>query len=163
MTAVDFIIIGVIALSSVISLMRGFVKEALSMAAWILAFWVAFSFAHRMESIFTGYVESDNGRLIVAFIVLFLVTLIVGSLINTLISRLVRKAGMSGTDRMLGVVFGFGRGVLLVAVVVLLAGIFELPKEPWWKESFLIEHFEGIASWIKGLLPAEMAKGIEHS
>ena len=105
MNWVDFAILVIVLLSSVISLLRGFVREALSLANWVLAIWVSISFAYNLANLLKGSIDSPNVRVSVAFGILFLSTLIVGALVIYLVTQLVRKTGMSGTDRMLGVIF----------------------------------------------------------
>jgi membrane protein required for colicin V production len=160
MTWLDVAILVIIALSAMVSLMRGFVKEALSLAAWILAFWVAISFAYPLAALdwLVAQIPSPTARISVAFASLFLLTLLAGALVNYLVSQLVRKSGLSGTDRMLGIIFGIGRGVVLVGILVLLAGLTQLPKETWWKQSLLMEHFQVLALWMKGFLPHDVAQ-----
>lgn len=153
MNWLDFAILIIILLSAMISLFRGFVKEALSLVAWILAFWIAISFSYLLAEMLEGTIKSPNVRVSVAFGILFILTLIVGALINYLMAQLVRKTGMSGTDRMLGVVFGVARGAVVVGVLVLLAGLTGLPKEPAWKDSMLMVHFQDVAIWLRSFLP----------
>lgn len=158
MSWVDAAILVMIVLSAVISLMRGFVREALSLAAWVLAFWIAISFAHRLAALawLSDLIHSPSARLIVAFAILFLLTLVAGALVNYLVGQLVRKSGLSGTDRMLGMVFGIGRGIALVGILVLLAGLTQLPQETWWHDSLLLKYFETLAVWMKHFLPADV-------
>ena len=153
MSWIDLVILGVILLSSLISLVRGFVKESISLATWLLAGFVALSYHQVLAEMLAPYIESPTIGLVVAFGILFLSTLIVGAIINFMISQLVNKTGLSGTDKTLGVIFGAARGVLIVAMVVLFAGLTPIPSEPWWQESMMIEHFSGIADWIRNLLP----------
>ena len=62
---------------------------------------------------------------------------------------------------MLGVIFGVSRGIIVVAILVLLAGLMpSIPAEPWWKESMLMVHFQDVAIWIRGFLPPDVAKNI---
>ena len=96
-------------------------------------------------------------RLIIAFVALFVLSLIVSSVINFFATRLVQRTGLTGTDRFLGVIFGFLRGAVLVSVLVLLAGLTTLPKEDWWDDSFLLFRFQAIAMWIRELLPGDVA------
>ena len=103
---VDYVIIGIIALSAIISVVRGFVKEVLSLLAWGLSFWVALTFSPQLSSFLSNYVETASIRLFAAFAALFIVTLILSALVNHLISTIVEKTGLSGTDRSLGIVFG---------------------------------------------------------
>jgi membrane protein required for colicin V production len=157
MIGVDYAILGILLISSFISLVRGFVKEALSLAGWILAFWISLSFAVPLSKLLAASMEDPTLRLILAFVVLFIMTLIVSAVINFFASRLVQRTGLTGTDRFLGVIFGFLRGALLVSVLVLLTGLTNLPKESWWDDSFLLFRFQAIAMWIRDLLPADVA------
>ena len=92
-----------------------------------------------------------------------IVTLTVGGLVNYLIIQLVERTGMSGTDRLIGMVFGVARGVLLVAVLVLLAGLTPMPGESWWVESSLAPYFTELALWLRDLLPPEMADSFRYT
>lgn len=158
MNWVDVAILIIISLSAIISLFRGFVREAVSLATWVMAFWVAIGFSDKLEPLLRGIIESPTVRLTVAFASMFLITLIVGALVNYLIGQLVRKTGMGGTDRMLGILFGIGRGIVIVGVLVLLGGIPQLSQEVWWQESTFIVHFQEMAIWMRDFLPPEMAK-----
>jgi membrane protein required for colicin V production len=157
MIGVDYAILGILLISSFISLIRGFVKEALSLAGWVMAFWISLSFAVPLSKLLVSSMDDPTLRLIIAFGVLFVLTLIVSAVINFFASRLVQRTGLTGTDRFLGVIFGFLRGALLVSVLVLLAGLTSLPKESWWDDSFLLFRFQAIAMWIRDLLPADVA------
>ena len=157
MIGVDYAILGILLISSFISLMRGFVKEALSLVGWVLAFWVSLSFAVPLSKLFESSSDDPTLRLIIAFVVLFVLSLIVSAVINFFASRLVQRTGLTGTDRFLGVIFGFLRGAVLVSVLVLLAGLTTLPKEDWWDDSFLLFRFQAIAMWVRELLPSDVA------
>lgn len=158
----DYAIIAILALSVLVSLMRGFVREALSLAVWVAAFWAAFSFADPVSTGLTDWVEQPSARLMLAFAAIFLVVLGIGGLINFLVGRLVSKTGLSGTDRMVGMVFGGVRGVALVVLVVMLAGLTPLPRDSWWQESRLIPHFERMALWAGQFLPETLEAHIGY-
>jgi membrane protein required for colicin V production len=160
---VDFIIIGIIALSALISLVRGFVREAFSLAAWILAFWVAWTFFRELALQLEGAISVQSARLGVAFLILLVATLILGGLVNFLMRQLVEKTGLTGTDRLLGMFFGAARGALLVAILVLLAGLTALPADPWWYESTLIVYFQELAIWLRDLLPPDIAGKFKYA
>lgn len=154
---IDYVILGVIGLSTIISLVRGFVREALSLVVWVFAFWVAWTFFRELAD-HLGVFSVPSVRLGVAFAILFIATLIVGALVNYLIGQLVDKTGLSGTDRLIGMLFGAARGALLIAVLVLLAGLTPFPEDPWWQESRLLGHFQELATWLKGLLPEDIGE-----
>ena len=156
----DYFIIGLIVLSMLVSLWRGFIKEALSLATWIVAFLVALNFSDVLAQRLTPWVELPSARAVAAFAGLFLIVLILGALVNFLIGQLVSKTGLAGTDRILGTVFGVARGVIIVAVVVMLAGVTPLPRDPWWQASQLMPHFERLALWLADHLPAEVKDNV---
>jgi membrane protein required for colicin V production len=160
---VDYVIIGIILISSGISILRGFIKEVLSLASWLLSFWVALMFHAHLATLLTDYVSTPSIRLFAAFFALFVVTLILGALVNHLISQLVEKTGLTGTDRSLGVIFGLLRGLAIVTLLVLLAGATPMPADSWWQNSLLIEHFEKIAIWARSFLPNDIAEYINFS
>ncbi len=145
----DSIILAILAVSVLISIMRGFVKEAMSLVIWILAIWVAVSYYSPLDAKLINSIESSSIRVVTAFAILFLGTLITGAIINRVLSVAVKQSGLSGTDRMLGIFFGVARGLLIVGVLVLLARETELPREKWWKESNFLGHFQELAGWLK--------------
>lgn len=155
---VDVVILSLILVSALLSLIRGFVREALSLAVWILAFWVAWTFfrelAFRMETM----IATPSVRLGLAFALLMILSLAVGGLVNYLVIRLIQSTGLSGSDRFIGMIFGAARGILLVVVLVLVAGLTPFPADPWWQESALIPYFEELALWLRDLLPPEVAE-----
>ena len=153
----DIIILVVILISALISLVRGFVKESISLATWLAAGFLALSYYMVLADLLHAYIESPTISQVAAFAILFITTLIVGAIINFMISQIVDKTGLSGTDKTLGVVFGAARGVLIVSMIVLFAGLTPMPSESWWQESILVEHFMRVALWIKDLLPEEVA------
>lgn len=157
MNSADYIILGVVALSALISLVRGFMREAFSLAAWVAAFWIAWTFFRDAAWRLEPWVEVPSIRLGLAFALLLLATLLVGALVNYLLGQLIAKTGISGTDRLIGIFFGAARGALLVGIVVLLAGLTPVPQDPWWQASVLIPHFQELALWLRGLLPQDMA------
>lgn len=163
MNWVDFVLIGIISVSLLISLVRGFVREALSLAAWVLAFWVSWTFFRELAVHLEPWVSVPSLRLGLAFAVLLLVTLILGAMVNFLISQLVERTGLTGTDRLLGMFFGVARGVVLVAILVLLAGLTPIPNDPWWQESRLIPYFQELAVWLRGFLPVDVAKMFNYT
>jgi len=159
----DYVLIIIIVVSALISLMRGFVREAFSLAIWILAFWISWSFFRELALQFETWIDSPTVRLGVAFGLLMLATLMVGGLVNYLLIQLVERTGMSGTDRFVGMIFGAARGVLVVSVLVLLAGLTSFPQESWWNESKMVPYFEEWAFWLRDLLPEELAEYFRYA
>lgn len=152
---VDLFIIVVIILSALISLIRGFVKESISLFTWIIAGILALRYYGPMGELFEPFISSLTLRQWVGGGCLFLVTLLVGAIVNFIVSQLVSKTGLSGTDKALGVVFGAARGVLIIVMLVLLASLTPMPQADWWAESGLINFFQQLAEWFKGIIPAD--------
>lgn len=159
----DYAILAIIAISILISIIRGFTKEALSLAAWIVAAWVALTFSEKAEPLLRDYIEIPSIRLLVAFVALFIITLFLGAFVNYLISQVVKKTGLSGTDRMIGVFFGLARGIVIVAVLVMVGAMTPLPQDPWWGDSQLIHYFESIAEYISQFLPEDFVANLSYS
>lgn len=157
---IDYILLAIIVISALLSLWRGFVKEALSLASWIVALWVALLFFHDLADWLARWIDTPSIRDAVGFGLLFVVTVLIGGLVGYLAGELVSKTGLTATDRVLGMLFGVARGVVIVAVMVLLAGLTSLPQDPWWRESLLLVHFQDVALWLRSFLPADIAENI---
>jgi membrane protein required for colicin V production len=157
MSWIDLVILGVIVLSSLISLIRGFVKESISLVTWVIAGVVAFRYFIPLADLLEPFVNSLTTRKWISGGILFIATLIVGAIVNFIVSQLVSRTGLSGTDKTLGVVFGAARGVLIVSMVILLASLTPMPSAEWWQDSALIGYFQPLAEWIKGLIPQDVA------
>ena len=157
---VDYILLGVIAISALLSLWRGFVTEAISLFSWIAGLWVAVVFFQDLAGLMQDWIDTPTIRDVTAFASLFVGTVLVGGLVNFLAAQLVAKTGLTATDRALGVLFGIARGVVVVAVMVLLAGLTALPQDPWWREAVLLGHFQDVALWLRSFLPVNIAENI---
>jgi membrane protein required for colicin V production len=153
---VDYVIVGTIALSAVIGLARGLIREVLSLVIWVVAAFAAWSFHRSVADQLTPWLSQPSVRVGVAFVLLVLAVLILGAILGQVLSALVDKTGLTGTDRLLGVVFGAARGALLVAILVYLASLTPMPEDPWWKESALIGQFQTLADRILAMIPPEL-------
>lgn len=151
---VDIIVIGLIAFSILVSLWRGFISEVLSLAGWVVAFFVASGFYPYLSSYLTQvnsvYLQnSEYLRNGVAAAVLFILTLIVCGIITARLSKLIDTTGLSATDRVLGGAFGALRGILIVAAILFFLDTFSSASQTeLWKESQLIPHFDFIVKWF---------------
>lgn len=148
MTWIDYVIISLIGFSAMVSLIRGFIREALSLLTWGCAIFVVIHFYSYIAGYFTRF-HDVVVRNAIAIVILFISTLFVGAISNHLIGLLVEKSGLSGTDRVLGVCFGTLRGVLIVAAIVFFLNTFTgLPRSTDWQQSQLIPQFSYIIRWL---------------
>ncbi len=122
--AIDWIIIAILLISTLISIWRGFVREALSLVTWIAAIIISRLFASQVSTLLIDYIDMPSMRLGAAYALLFAGTLIVGALVNNLIAEVVKMTGLGGTDKFFGMFFGFARGGVVILVVV--AGLYYL-------------------------------------
>jgi membrane protein required for colicin V production len=148
MVWIDYAILAIIGLSTLISLIRGFAKEAVSLVIWISAFFIASTFYANLANLLTE-ISDQFLRNAAAVTILFISTLVIGALINYLIGQLVSKTGLSGTDRILGLVFGGLRGVLIVSAMIFFVDAFTgVENTQWWKSSQLIQEFKLVVEWF---------------
>lgn len=154
LTAADWIILAVLIISGGLSIFRGFIREVVSLVAWISAFWVCSKFYVPLSEKLTFFAD-DIVRRTLACVILFIATLVIVGLCGRLISSLISSAGLSGTDRLIGMVFGIGRGLLIVCVCLALLQIgFKLhilsfvAETPVYRDSLLIPELMRIVTWF---------------
>ncbi len=135
---IDYALLAVVGLSALVSLFRGFVREALSLAGWVASFLLATRFADTAAASLAGWVQQEQARQVLAFASVFVAVLILWAVISRLIVKLIRSSVLSGLDRVIGVFFGLLRGVVLVAVLVLLGSMSPMADDPLWKDSIVI-------------------------
>jgi len=162
MTIFDYVVLGIFAVSIVLSILRGLVREVLSIAGWVIAFVAASSFAGDFEPLLPSEVRGESLRMIVSFITLFISVLLVSGLIIMLVSALIKGVGLGLIDRLLGALFGFLRGLVVVMILVLIAGLTALPQKTFWEQARLSSPLETIALYVKTWLPDDLSKRIDY-
>lgn len=143
-------------MSALFSLLRGFVKEAISLTTWIVGIWVAATFASQMAEVLPIGVESAAVKQAIGFAVLFLLTLMIGAIVNKLVGQLVKKTGLKGADKAIGVGFGLLRGAIIILAFVFVGGMTPLPDMEWWQSSYILEQFEGVAIMLQDYMPGDV-------
>ena len=148
--AVDWAIIVVVGLSILLSLWRGFVREAVSLVGWVAAFFIANMFVVEMTTVLTRWIVNATGRYVAAYAILFVGTLLMAGLLGKLGTQMVHVTGLTLLDRLLGTVFGFARGIILVLVVVYLLRQLAPPQNlVWLDQSQLMPHVDMLRQWAQ--------------
>jgi len=162
MTAFDYTVLAILGLSIIFSVMRGLVKEVLSILAWFVAFYVGRTYTDQMLPLMPADIPSESLRTLAAFLVLFLATLLLATLLAIAISAIFKKIGLGWLNRVLGAVFGAFRGVLVVCILVLLAGMTEIPKDARWKNAMFSAPIEALVVSMLPWLPEGISKHVKY-
>ncbi|MGA9421085.1 MAG: CvpA family protein [Rhodanobacteraceae bacterium] len=157
----DYTIVAVLLLSVLMGLLRGFVGEVLALACWVLAFWLAWTFGPTLADHFSASISVPSVRILLGYAICFVTVLIAGAIVGFLLRKLIAGSGLSGSDRLLGMVFGLVRGLALVTLVVFIIGFTPFRRDPWWHQSRLLPRFEDGARWLGARLPADVARYLE--
>lgn len=162
MTSFDYLVLGILAVSAFLGLLRGLIKEVLSLIAYVLAFVAAIWWGPIVSRWLTTWLENPLLRTAAAYAAVFIAVLLLVGLVNITLATLIEKTGLTPADHGLGAVFGLLRGMLFVLVLVALAGYTELPKEPWWQQARLSGTAVRGVQHIKQLLPPSLASWLPY-
>lgn len=162
MTLLDYAVLAIIGFSVLLSVIRGLVREVLALAAWAIAFVVAWMFGGQLAAIMPAEIPSEELRLLAGFAAVFFIVLLAMSLVAMGLSQLIKSAGLSAEDRMLGALFGLARGITVVMFLVLLAGTTALPAQPVWRDAVLRPALERGTIVVKSWLPFALSQHIRY-
>ena len=163
MNGADLAIIAVLALSVVIGVIRGLVVEVMSLVSWVAAAFAAMYFGPLVGEWFAGSVTLPSARVALGYSIVFVLALLAGGIVIYILRKIVKGTGLSGTDRMLGLVFGMARGLVIVVALVLLGGLTPFPRDAWWKESRALPAFEEMATYASAWLPDALRRHIDFT
>ncbi len=158
MSIVDIAIVVIVVVSLLIGLYRGFIREFFSLISWLLALFVAWSFAEFGALYLESYLDQPDFRVVVSFAGIFVISLMVLSIISHFLHNVLAFAALLGVDRYLGMLFGIARGVIIVALMIMAATFMDFASQPWWKTSLLVSYFSPVIDLIRGLLPENLAQ-----
>lgn len=155
---VDYIVIAIIVVSTIISLMRGFVRQLISLFSWVLAFYIALRFGPALSAHLADYITLEPARRGIAFFLLFVVVVLFGSLVGLMASKLVSAANMGLGDRLLGMLFGAARGIIVVLILTFFLGLSPLAEEPWWNQSPLLAYSRELMLLVLSWMPENLGE-----
>jgi membrane protein required for colicin V production len=162
MTWIDYAVIAIVGISVLLSIIHGLVREILALVSWVVAFVVAQMFATDVAALLPAALTNPSLRLFAGFGAVFLAVLVAMTLVAIGLSRLIKSVGLGFADRALGAVFGLVRGLAIVMIAVLLAGLTALPRQTAWRHAMFNEPLVILANWVKVWLPDDMAKHINY-
>ena len=163
MTGFDYVVIGIVSVSLLFGLWRGVVGEVIALVAWGVGIFAAIEFGATVgHSVFAGL--SDPAlRTLAGCVVIFVGILVTMAVLNMVVRSMVKALGLSVSDRLLGMLFGLARGVLVVMVLVGLGGMTSAPIQPWWRNAMLAAPLETVVLAAMPWLPDDLAKRIRFS
>jgi membrane protein required for colicin V production len=150
---VDIILIIVIGLSTITGLLRGFVKEFIALGVWILAVWAGYNYSGSLNPYLQPYIQDQSVRTIVGFIVVVLGVLIAGGIANMILGLFLKGSGLGAMDKVLGGMFGFGRGVFILSLIFAVLSMTSLPYQQYVQGSRVYAQLQPVISWVSGYLP----------
>jgi len=149
MSWVDLVIITGCFASAAFGALRGFAKETLSLVTWVAAIWLAWNFSWIVTFFLGEWTTAPQLKVWVGRMIVFVVVLVAGGLAGQMVGSVVKQTGLSGTDRVLGSLFGLGRGAIIVGLAVLMLEMAGLDQEPWWREARLSPYGDLVADGIR--------------
>jgi membrane protein required for colicin V production len=155
-TFLDLILLVVMLVSAMLAMIRGFMREVLSIAAWAVAALCAVYFSARFAPMVKSYFNlSDTPANVIAAATLFLLTLLVVSVITVRISDMILDSRVGALDRTLGFLFGLGRGLIIVVVAFLFFDwLVPARSQPAWVQSAKSKVvLQSTGEWLKSMLP----------
>lgn len=162
MTGFDFVLLAILAISAVLGLIRGLLKEVLSLVAYASAFIAAIWWGPTTSDWIASWVTQSFLRMALAYFSVFIVVLLSIGLVNMTLAALISKTGLTPADHGLGALFGLVRGVLFILLLVTIAGFTPLPNETWWKQAMFSKQVVGIVQQIKQRLPAPIGEWLPY-
>jgi membrane protein required for colicin V production len=163
MTGFDYVALGIVGVSLVFGLWRGVVGEIIALVAWVLAIVAAVEFGATLGHAVFGGLSDPALRTLAGCVVIFVGVLVVMALFRMLVKSMVKALGLSVSDRILGMLFGLVRGVLVCMVLVGLGGMTSAPTQPWWRQATLAAPLETAVLAARSWLPDDLAKRIRFS
>ncbi len=162
----DIIVIAIIGLSALFGFVRGFLREVLSIGAWIvagLAAWFGWPllvpYVGKLPYVGQYLVAHEFVAIGLSAAAIFLVVLVVVSVISHMITRSVRESSLGALDRSLGIIFGIARGAVIVSVALLIVDAFYPPdnRPDWLKDARTLPVVQIGADIMRQFVPASVA------
>ena len=163
MNGFDFALFGVVLLSTLFAFARGVVRELIALATWVVGLVAAFQYAGALSRVFSGLDWNPAAKHALAFALILIAVMIAGAIVARMLSSVIKAIGLGFVDRFLGAVFGLARGIAVLVIFALIAGLTTLPKHDWWQNASLGPVLAEAALALKPYLPREWAQKLDFS
>jgi membrane protein required for colicin V production len=158
MNVADYLVIAAVVVSAIIGAVRGFLREAIALVTLVVALFVAWHFADKLAPHLGGLLAKSPTNIWAARVIIFVLVMLLGMGVAWLLQYFVRLSLFSGTDRLLGFVFGLLRGIVLLGVFVIVGQLLRLDDERWWQKSKLMPYGEGVANGLRAVVGEQLEK-----
>ena len=156
---VDIVILAVMGISLVFGLFRGLLRELLSLVSWVLAFWIAYRYSANVAEIIDRALQNPTLSQAVSAVLVFVIALVALMVLTSLIAKVFKATGLAGIDRILGGLFGLGRGVVILLAALILASHTGAVEQDWYNASTIIPMFDRALDWMAAYAPAGTLEG----
>jgi membrane protein required for colicin V production len=156
-TSLDWVIVGILALSCLVGIWRGLMREIFSLAGWIAAVVLSLRYAVTLGLYLPGDINWPVLRTTIAVAIILIVCLFTAAALGWLVHKFIAAAKLSGTDRMLGALFGLLRGVLIIFAAVYFTSRTAFAQQPAWRDAWLLPPFDAGVRWLAPHLPLPFA------
>jgi membrane protein required for colicin V production len=160
MTWIDLAAIIVVVLSLLLGVLRGLVRELFSLTAWVLAAVIAALYGPLAAKYVPPLIPGPLFATVAGFLIVFVVVLIVAGILGLVLGKIIRAAGLGAGDRFLGGVFGVLRGIIIMAIAVMVVGLTPLSKDEAWKSSMVVPPLESLVVAVRPYLPSVIAERV---
>lgn len=153
MTWLDYGLIGILGISTLFGILRGFAKEAWSLTTWLAAIILGLVYAPLIAPYMVEVVEGEFPQHATAFLAIAISVFLASSLIRLTLAQFFHGVDLGSLNRFLGLTFGFGRGTIVIAILVILLGMSSISNTSAWTNSSVIPHVKPVSDWLLQKLP----------
>lgn len=150
---IDFVLLAVIGISTLLGVMRGFVSIVISTFSWLLGGWAALMFGRSAAGWWSAPSAPGTGHYFAGYLTVFLLVMVSVWGIGLVIRQAVRSTSMNSADRLMGGALGLARGGLIGCALLLMASYTPLTREATWRESNLRAMLQPGVGWMQAKMP----------
>ncbi|MEO1767569.1 CvpA family protein [Thiobacter aerophilum] len=162
MTWFDYAVLFIVGTSMLLSVMRGFLREVMALLSWVVAFWMASLYAGEVAPLLPSTIPSGQLRMLAAWLLVFFAALFMMTVLSITVGQFLKLLGVGPLDRLLGALFGFARGMVIVLALMVVAGLTSLPRHPEWRNATFSAPLEALVTLLRPWLPEAIGREIKY-